>query len=104
MPSVEEAIRAIEQPSEPRVAATPPVRLFVGGLSWETTAETLRRVWSDHGTVTDAVIIKDRSTGESRGFGFVTMDNRKGAARAIEALHDTELDGRRIVVKAATER
>ena len=58
----------------------------------------------EFGVVSDAVIVADRDTGKSRGFGFVTMENRKDATKAIDALHESELDGRIIVVNVATER
>ena len=50
------------------------------------------------------MILTDRDTGRSRGFGFVTLDNRKDAARAVDKLDGIELDGRNIVVNVATER
>jgi RNA recognition motif-containing protein len=103
-PSVEELMAAISTPSGTREAATPPCRLFLGGLSWSTTVATLREACEEFGPVSDAVIVTDRNTGESKGFGFVTMENRKHAARAIEVLHESELDGRRILVKVATDR
>lgn len=103
LPSIAEAMANITSPATQR-AASVPCRLFVGGLSWDTTEEGLRQAFGKFGTVTDAFIVKDRDTGRSRGFGFVTLDNRKDAAKAIEALHDTELDGRTIAVNVATER
>ena len=56
------------------------------------------------GKVTDAVVVSDRDTGKSRGFGFVVMEDRKDAAKAIQELDGSELDGREIVVNLATER
>ena len=50
------------------------------------------------------MILTDRGTGRSRGFGFVTLQNRKDAARAVEQLNGAELDGRNIIVNVATER
>ncbi len=105
MPSVDEAMRAIERgATAPRAAAPIPSRLFVGGLSDSTTAADLRAAFSEYGPVADAIIVTDRETGSSRGFGFVTMENRKDAPRAIAGLSDTVLNGRTIVVNAATER
>jgi hypothetical protein len=80
-----------------------PSRLFVGGLAWETTADDLREAFSVHGPVTDAVVVMDRGTGRSRGFGFVVM-NHKDAPKAIAALNGTELQGRPIIVNVASER
>lgn len=81
-----------------------PVKLFVGSLSFETTTEELRSVFERHGEVADAVVIRDRSTGQSRGFGFVTMADRKDAVKAIDALDGADVDGRYIKVNVATER
>lgn len=78
-------------------------RLFVGGLAWETTADDLREAFGAFGQVTDAVIVTDRGTGRSRGFGFVVMSH-KDAPKAIAALNGTELQGRPIIVNVASER
>lgn len=104
LPSVEEAMRAIEQRAQaPRGAAAIPARLFVGGLSWDTTEASLSAAFKPFGPLVEAVIIRDRDTGRSRGFGFVVMANRKDAVKAIASLNDAELDGRVIVVNVATE-
>jgi len=105
LPTSSEAMRAIEErATAPRAAAGIPCRLFVGGISWDTTLETLRGVFEEFGAITDAVILTDRGTGQSRGFGFVTFQNRKDAARAVEQLDGFELDGRNIIVNVATEK
>jgi hypothetical protein len=78
-------------------------RLFVGGLAWETTADDLRDAFGAFGPVTEAVVVADRGTGRSRGFGFVVMSH-KDAPKAIAALNGTELQGRPIVVNVASER
>jgi RNA recognition motif-containing protein len=105
LPTAGEALQAMEQRARaPRSAAGVPCRLFVGSLSWDTTTETLRSVFSQFGQVTDAAVLTDRTTGQSRGFGFVTFESRKDAARAIEQLNGSEIDGREIVVNIATER
>jgi len=104
-PSPTEAMRQMElRAAAPRAASGIPCRLFVGSLNWDTTVETLREVFGKFGTVTDAAILTDRGTGRSRGFGFVTFANRKDAARAVETLDGSEVDGREIVVNVATER
>jgi RNA recognition motif-containing protein len=90
--------------SEPRGSKAIPSRLFVGSLSWGTSEDDLRDAFGRYGTVTDAVVVCDRDTGKSRGFGFVVMEDRKDAARAIEELDGAEFDGREIVVNLATER
>jgi RNA recognition motif-containing protein len=103
--SVDEVMRSLDnRDSAPRGAAPIPCRLFVGGLSWETKDEDLRNAFSQFGTVLDAIVVVDRDTRTSKGFGFVTMENRKDGPRAIEVLHNSELNGRNIVVNAATER
>lgn len=63
--------------SRSRAAPTLPCRLYVGDLSFEARAETLRSAFEQHGQVADAVIVQDRSTGKSRGFGFVTMFQKR---------------------------
>lgn len=105
VPTPEQALRNMKaREAEPRGAATIPCRLFVGGLSWNTSEELLRSTFEEHGPVADAVILKDRDTGQSRGFGFVTMADRKDANKAIAALDGAELDGRSLVVNVATAR
>jgi hypothetical protein len=87
-----------------RGASGPPCRLFVGGLSRDTTADELRTLFSEVGDVIDAVIVADRDTGDSRGFGFVTMADRKSASKAMRQLSGHEIDGRPIRIDSATER
>jgi len=80
------------------------VKLFVGGLSWGTTDNGLREEFEKYGQVEDAVVIKDRETGRSRGFGFVTYSNDDEAENAITNLNDQTFDGRTIKVDRATDR
>lgn len=79
-------------------------KLFVGGLSWDTTEAGLRQAFGRFGTVTEAKVITDRATGRSRGFGFVTFDEPDAAQSAKATLHNTELEGRTISVDEANER
>jgi len=79
-------------------------KLFVGGLAWATTEETLRSHFESCGEVVEAKVITDRETGRSRGFGFVTFAEAEQAQAAIEELSDSELDGRTIRVDSANER
>ena len=105
LPSTEEAMRAIERRAQaPRGVASIPCRLFVGGLGPNINEAQLREAFASFGTIADAVVMTDRSTGQSRGFGFVTMQNRKDATAAVEALDGSELHGRRIGVNVATDR
>jgi cold-inducible RNA-binding protein len=76
-------------------------KLFVGSLSWNTNDEGLRDAFAVHGEVTEAVVVSDRDTGRSRGFGFVTFEDDDAADKAIAALNGTELDGRTIRVDVA---
>ncbi len=76
-------------------------KLFVGSLSWGTDDEALRNAFAAHGEVSEAVVISDRDTGRSRGFGFVTFEDDEAADKAIAALNGTELDGRTIRVDVA---
>ena len=79
-------------------------KLFVGGLAWATTEDTLRDTFAEHGEVQEVKIITDRETGRSRGFGFVTFANETDANNAIDALNGTQLDGRSLNVNEARER
>ncbi|GJJ78772.1 cold-inducible RNA-binding protein [Entomortierella parvispora] len=79
-------------------------KLFIGGLSWNTTDDSLRHGFSQYGEVVDAIVIKDRETGRSRGFGFVTFADDASSSAAIHALHEQEFEGRQIKVDRASER
>jgi len=81
-------------------------KLFVGSLSWGTNDEALREAFAPHGEISEAVVITDRDTGRSRGFGFVTFEDDEAADQAVAALNGTELDGRtiRVDVTQAKER
>lgn len=76
-------------------------KLFVGGLAWATTDESLRAHFADVGEVLSAQVVMDRMTGRSRGFGFVEMGNADLAQEAIKAKDQSELDGRNINVSLA---
>lgn len=79
-------------------------KLFVGRLSWDTTDASLRQAFEPHGDIQEAVVINDRDTGRSRGFGFVTFDEAASAEEARQALDGTEIDGRTVVVNEAHDR
>ncbi|MEQ1571344.1 MAG: RNA-binding protein [Myxococcota bacterium] len=79
-------------------------KLFVGGLSWNTTDDSLLDAFSAFGEVSDAKVITDRDTGRSRGFGFVTFAEADSAATAIAQMDGTDLDGRTIRVNEAEDR
>jgi cold-inducible RNA-binding protein len=76
-------------------------KLFVGSLSWDTNDDGLLAAFSPFGEISEAIVISDRDTGRSRGFGFVTFDDDEAADKAVAALNGTELDGRTIRVDVA---
>jgi RNA recognition motif-containing protein len=80
------------------------MKLYIGNLSWGTTTEDLKSHFEQFGAVSDAIVITDRQSGRSRGFGFVTMDNNDEANKAIEECGGKELDGREIKCSEATPR
>jgi len=79
-------------------------KLYVGGISYDTTEDGLRAHFEQAGEVASASIIMDRATGRSRGFGFVEMTTPEGAQKAIEMFNGQELDGRRLTVNEARPR
>lgn len=79
-------------------------KLFVGSMSWNTDDASLRASFEKFGAIEDAVVINDRETGRSRGFGFVTFADAEAADEAIRSMDGTELDGRNISVNEAKER
>jgi RNA recognition motif-containing protein len=76
-------------------------KLYVGGLSYNTTDATLKAAFEQAGTVDSAVIIIDKMTNRSKGFGFVEMSTDEEAQKAIEMFDGKELDGRTIKVNEA---
>jgi len=79
-------------------------KVYVGNLSWNTDDESLHHAFGEFGKVTDAIVMKDRETGRSRGFGFVTLSSPEEAEAAVNGLNDQELDGRRLRVNLANDR
>ena len=79
-------------------------KLFVGNLSFEVTENDLNDAFAAHGSVAEASVMMDRTTGRSRGFGFVTMSTDEEAQKAIAALNGTELKGRALTVNVARPR
>ena len=76
-------------------------KLFVGNIDWNTTDDELQKLFSEHGDVEEAIIIKDKFSGRSKGFGFVTFTNEEDADKAIAALNEYELNGRKLAVNEA---
>jgi RNA recognition motif-containing protein len=79
-------------------------KLYVGNLSYSVTHTDLAAWFAQYGTVQSALVIQDRDTGSSKGFGFVEMDTDAQAEAAIQGLHDNEHDGRRLSVAEAKPR
>ncbi|MBW2001770.1 MAG: RNA-binding protein [Deltaproteobacteria bacterium] len=80
------------------------MKIYVGSLSYKATEEDLKKEFESFGQVESANIVKDRYSGESRGFGFVEMPNKDEAQSAIEGLNGRELKGRKISVNEARPR
>ena len=76
-------------------------KLFVGGLNFKTTDQGLAEAFAQAGKVISAVVIMDRMTHRSKGFGFVEMENDEEADKAIAMYNNQELDGRKVVVNEA---
>ncbi|SMF71007.1 RNA recognition motif domain-containing protein [Pseudobacteriovorax antillogorgiicola] len=79
-------------------------KLYVGGLSYSTTQDELHDLFQEQGSVLSAVVITDRDSGRSKGFGFVEMSSADEAANAIEVLDGSNVGGRNITVNEARER
>jgi RNA recognition motif-containing protein len=79
-------------------------RLFVGSLPYSTMDEDLQQLFAQAGTVESAVVINDRDTGQSKGFGFVEMATDAEAQKAIEMFNDYEMGGRALKVNEARPR
>lgn len=80
------------------------MNLYVGNLSYRLSEDQLRDTFSEFGVVTSCTIIKDRATGQSKGFGFVEMPDRQEAERAISHLNGRDVMGRKLNVNEARPR
>jgi RNA recognition motif-containing protein len=80
------------------------MNIYCGNLSWNTTEESLRAAFEAFGEVSSVTIIKDRDTGQSRGFGFVEMPNDSEGQAAISGMNGNDLDGRPLKVDQARPR
>ncbi|MBD3180865.1 RNA-binding protein [Candidatus Poribacteria bacterium] len=78
-------------------------KLYVGNLNFDTTDQQLEEAFSQYGEVVSAVVIRDRDTDRSRGFGFVEFSQEEDAQKAKEAMNGTDLDGRMLKVDDARE-
>ncbi|MDR2551846.1 MAG: RNA-binding protein [Treponema sp.] len=79
-------------------------KLYAGNLSYNTTEDSLRSLFSEFGTVESVKVIMDRDTGSSKGFGFVEMSTDEEAAAAIAGTNGREVDGRQIRVNEAMDK
>lgn len=80
------------------------MNIYVGNLSYQTTEDQLRQAFEAYGQVTSVNIIKDKYSGESKGFGFVEMAGKEEAEEAMTALNGKELNGRNMNVSEARPR
>ncbi len=76
-------------------------KLYVGNLDYGVTQDQLAQLFAQTGKVVDAVVITDRATGRSKGFGFVEMSTDEEAKKAIDALNEKEFEGRKMIVNEA---
>ena len=77
------------------------MNIFVGNLAKEVSEEDLQNLFAEHGTVKSAKVIKDMFSGESKGFGFVEMNDTAEATKAMEALNTQDVKGKKITVNEA---
>lgn len=76
-------------------------KLFVGNIAWEVTDEELNRLFAEYGEIEEAVIVKDKFSGRSKGFGFITFVKDEDADKAIKELEGHELKERPLSVSEA---
>lgn len=79
-------------------------RIYIGNLPWSVTKEKLEELFSSFGEMEDALVVANKYTGRSRGFGFITFKNDADADKAIEEMNEKEVEGRALVVKKARPR
>ena len=77
------------------------MNMFVGNINYRLTNDTLKEIFVPYGEVTSARIVIDKVTGRSKGFGFVEMPDQEEALKAIAALHETEVMGRKMIASEA---
>lgn len=80
------------------------MNIYVGNLSWSMTDDDLMNLFTEHGAVTSAKILKDKMNGRSKGFGFVEMEDDEAAKAAIAALNEVEVQGRKLIVNESQPR
>jgi len=77
------------------------MKLYVGNLSWSVDDRALKNIFASYGEITEAVLIKDKFSGRSKGFGFVTFANDADAKKAIAEMHEKNVEGRPLTVSEA---
>ena len=80
------------------------MNIYLGNIAWSMTEDTVEALFAEFGTVSSVKIITDKYSGRSKGFGFVEMDDDAAAQAAIDALNDSEHDGRNLRVNQARPR
>ena len=80
------------------------MNIYLGNIAWSMTEDTVEALFAEFGTVSSVKIITDKYSGRSKGFGFVEMDDDAAAQTAIDALNDSEHDGRNLRVNQARPR
>ena len=79
-------------------------RIYVGNLSFKIKSNDLNEMFSEFGDIEDAIVITDKNTRKSKGFGFVTFSNEADAKKAISEMNEKEVDGRKITVNESEDR
>ena len=76
-------------------------KLYVGNLPWSMSDTSLREIFSQFGEIVEVVVISDRMTGRSKGFGFVTFGTEEQAAEAMKEMNEKDIEGRKLIVTVA---
>jgi cold-inducible RNA-binding protein len=79
-------------------------KIFIGNLNFRLKTEDLEKMFSEFGDIEDCIVVTDRETNRSKGFGFVTFESEDQAKKAVETMHEKEFDGRKITVNIAEEK
>ena len=80
------------------------MKVYVGNLPWSVDDNKLKEMFSSYGEISEAVVIKDKFSGRSKGFGFVTFDSDEAAQKAISEMNGKEVEGRALKVNEARPR
>jgi RNA recognition motif-containing protein len=80
------------------------MKIFVGNLPWSVDQKALTEMFASYGDIEEAVVISDKFSGRSKGFGFVTFKDDEAAQKAIAEMNEKEVEGRKITVNEAKPR